>query len=152
MTVQISLLLCADRQIHCFSTALDVFFAPTVENEEVGVTVFLNQVQNINLGIAMLPANSANKTDSTLKPHFRFLVSGLVSNEKDIPSPFVTSVPSSWSQDPIRLIIRAENETHYSFFAASSSRPWDLLRIGQAPATIVSGGAGPFTSMRFSPS
>ncbi|KAJ6099291.1 hypothetical protein N7467_000826 [Penicillium canescens] len=128
-----------------FQYSVDVSFAPTVENEEVGVTVFLNQVQNINLGIAMLPANSANKTDSTLKPHFRFLVSGLVSNEKDIPSPFVTSVPSSWSQDPIRLIIRAENETHYSFFAASSSRPWDLLRLGQAPATIVSGGVGPFT-------
>jgi hypothetical protein len=133
-----------------FQYSVDVSFAPTVENEEVGVTVFLNQVQNINLGIAMLPANSTNKTDSTLKPHFRFLVSGLVSNEKDIPSPFVTSVPSPWSQDPIRLIIRAENETHYSFFAASSSRPWDLLRLGQAPATIVSGGVGPFTGMRCS--
>jgi hypothetical protein len=66
-----------------FQYSVDVSFARTVENEEVGVTVFLNQVQNINLGIAMLPVNATNKTHSSLKPHFRFLVSGLVSIYQD---------------------------------------------------------------------
>ena len=44
-------------------------------------------------------------------------------------------------------MIRAESETHYAFFAAPESHPWGALRLGQAPATIVSGGAGPFTGM-----
>ncbi|KAJ5597989.1 hypothetical protein N7537_008073 [Penicillium hordei] len=128
-----------------FQYSVDISFAPKSQDEEAGVTVFLNQVQNINLGITMLPANATNGTGSSLAPHFRFLVSGLGSDEKNIPTPFVTPIPHSWLQDPIRLVIRAENETHYVFYAASSSRPWDILRLGQAPATIVSGGAGPFT-------
>ncbi|OJJ88981.1 uncharacterized protein ASPGLDRAFT_62591 [Aspergillus glaucus CBS 516.65] len=94
-----------------FQYSVDVSFAPTAQDEEVGVTVFLNQVQNINLGIVMLPVNATNRTGSSLTLHFRFLVSGLISNEKDIPTPFVTFVPHSWLQAPIRLMIRVENET-----------------------------------------
>lgn len=130
-----------------FQYSVDVSFEPTAQNEEVGVTVFLNQVQNINLGLVMLPRNDTNGTHSPLALHFRFLASGIQSNAKKVPAPFVVPVPTSWLHHPIRLMIRAESETHYSFFAAASSRPWDYLRLGKAPATIVSGGAGPFTGM-----
>ncbi|KAJ6110933.1 hypothetical protein N7486_003168 [Penicillium sp. IBT 16267x] len=128
-----------------YTVGVDVSFAPTAQDEDVGVTVFLNQVQNINLGLVMMPRNGTNGTHSPLTLHFRFLASGIQSNEKQVPTPFVTRVPKSWLHHPIRLMIRAESETHYAFFAAPKSRPWDALRLGQAPATIVSGGAGPFT-------
>ncbi|CAI7583043.1 unnamed protein product [Penicillium viridicatum] len=128
-----------------FQYSVDVSFAPRVQNEEVGVTVFLNQVQNINLGLVMLPENGTNGTHSPLALHFRFLASGIQSNAKKVPIPSVTPVPKSWLHHPIRLMIRSESETHYAFFAAPVSRPWDALRLGQAPATIVSGGVGPFT-------
>ncbi|KAH7008935.1 glycosyl hydrolase [Ilyonectria destructans] len=126
-----------------FQYSVDVSFTPKARDEEVGVTVFLNQVQNINLGIVMLPADEA--ANSTLVPHFRFLVSGLGSDEKNVPAPSVKPVPQSWLLDPIRLSIRAENSTHYTFYAASSSQPKIVYELGQAPATIVSGGMGPFT-------
>ncbi|KAE8369383.1 glycosyl hydrolase [Aspergillus caelatus] len=129
-----------------FEYSIDIDFAPKTRDEEVGVTVFLNQVQNINLGVVMLPANdTSNSTKRVLAPHFRFLVSGLESNEKKIPPPYITPVPTSWLHEPIRLMIRASNETHYTLSAASTTRPNEIQMIGQAPATIVSGGAGPFT-------
>lgn len=76
-------------------------------------------------------------------------MSGLGSEEKNvtgnIPAPNVTIVPDNWLTSAIRLIIRAESETHYALYAASSAAPWDVLDMGRAPATIVSGGDGPFT-------
>ncbi|KAJ4399447.1 hypothetical protein N0V91_009456 [Didymella pomorum] len=136
-----------------FQFSVDVSFTPELQNEETGVTVFLNQVQNISLGIVMLPRGTSNGSDtttnSTLAPHLRFIVSGLGSEEKNvtgnIPAPNVTIVPDNWLTSAIRLIIRAESETHYALYAASSAAPWDVLDMGRAPATIVSGGDGPFT-------
>ncbi|KAM6507174.1 hypothetical protein FALCPG4_018556 [Fusarium falciforme] len=130
-----------------FEYSVDVSFQPSASDEEVGVTVFLNQVQNINLGIVMLRADVTTKanTNSMLVPHFRFLVSGLGSEEKNIPVPSIKPVPEAWLRGPIRLSIRAENATHYTFYAASSSQPKITYELGQAPATVVSGGMGPFT-------
>ncbi|KAH6974766.1 hypothetical protein EDB80DRAFT_830578 [Ilyonectria destructans] len=108
-----------------FQYSVDVCFQPSASDEEVGVTVFLNQVQNINLGIVMLRADVTTNatTNSALVPHFRFIVSGLGSEEKNIPAPGVKPVPKAWLRDPIRLSIRAENATRYRFYAASSSQP-----------------------------
>ncbi|KAH6879880.1 concanavalin A-like lectin/glucanase domain-containing protein [Thelonectria olida] len=129
-----------------FTAASTYRTPPTSINEEVGVTAFLNQVQNINLGIIMLPDdNEMNSTISTLKPHFRFLVSGLGGDKKYFSKPSTTLVPQSWLQQAIRLTIRAENATHYTFYAASASKPREMHRLGQAPATVVTGGMGPFT-------
>ncbi|RKL21442.1 hypothetical protein BFJ72_g14851 [Fusarium proliferatum] len=90
-----------------FWYSIDFSFQPSVSDEEVGVTVFLNQVQNINLGIVILRADvTTNATsNSTLVPHFRFLVSGRGSEEKNIPRPSVKPVPETWLQNPIRLSI-----------------------------------------------
>lgn len=126
-----------------FQYSVDVSFAPQVEDEEVGVTVFLNQVQNLNLGLVMLPDDSQN---CTLGLHLRFLVSAFGSNATAIPVPSVEPVPQNWLTDPIRLTIRS-NETHYTFFAASTASPADVHMMGSAPAELVSGGSGPFTGM-----
>ncbi|KAJ9653883.1 hypothetical protein H2198_006992 [Neophaeococcomyces mojaviensis] len=130
-----------------FQYSVDVFFTPEIEHEEVGVTLYLNQVQNMALGVIMLPISTTTNltTNPTLAPHLRFVVSGLGGLEKNIPKPFVTPVPDSWLKDPIRLFVRAENETHYTFTAASSSSPYEIIPMGIAPATIVSGGTGDFT-------
>ncbi|KAF2626506.1 hypothetical protein BU25DRAFT_422653 [Macroventuria anomochaeta] len=86
---------------------------------------------------------------NSISPHLRSLVSGLGSEEKNntgnIPAPYLTALPDSWLNSPIRLIIRAENETHHVLFAASSAAPRDAQEMGRAPVIIVSGGDGPFT-------
>ncbi|KAK4044115.1 xylosidase : arabinofuranosidase [Parachaetomium inaequale] len=129
-----------------FQYSVDVSFAPTARDEEAGVTVFLNQVQNINLGIVMLPASNSTTNSTSLAPHFRFLASGLGSDEKHVPAPSVTPVPPSWLGRPIRLSIHAENATHYTFYAsATGCQSGEPRALGRAPATIVSGGMGPFT-------
>jgi hypothetical protein len=148
------------RQTHTlFRFSADIDFAPVVQDEEVGVTVFLNQVQNINLGIVMLPQQASNSSNSAstsaLTPHLRFLVSGLGStggkdNSTDnIPSVSIREIPSDWLNTPIRLSIHAENQTHYVLSAASSADPCDVQEMGQAPASIVSGGDGPFTGKSY---
>ncbi|KAH6638497.1 glycosyl hydrolase [Boeremia exigua] len=54
------------RQTHTvFQFSADVDFTPVSQDEEVGVTVFLNQVQNINLGIVMLPKQTYPGSNST---------------------------------------------------------------------------------------
>ncbi len=130
-----------------FQYSVDVPVAPKIRDEEVGVAVYLNQVQNMALGVVMLPASTTTNptTNATLAPHLRFIVSGLGSAETNIPAPVTMPIPDSWLADPIRLIIRAENDTHYAFSAASSLRPWDVITVGHAPGTILSGGAGDFT-------
>ncbi|KAI9793413.1 MAG: hypothetical protein M1816_000305 [Peltula sp. TS41687] len=129
-----------------FQYNVDVSFRPELDGEEAGVTLYLNQVQNMALGIVMLPmSNTTNSTASTLAPYLRFIVSGLGGLETNIPPPLVTPVPASWLADPVRLYIRAENETYYTFSAASSSKPYETIYMGTAPATIVSGGTGDFT-------
>ncbi|KAH7349177.1 glycosyl hydrolase [Pyrenochaeta sp. MPI-SDFR-AT-0127] len=131
-----------------FQYSVDMSYAPQVAGEEAGVTVFLNQVQNINLGITLLWENvsgSSGSSNSSLTLHLRFLVSGLGSHQDNIPAPSNMPVPRTWLQDPIRLIIRAVNETHYVLSAASCLYPSEEFIVGTAPATIVSGGDGPFT-------
>lgn len=149
------------RQTHTlFHFSADIDFTPVSQDEEVGVTVFLNQVQNINLGIIMLPQQNPNGSNnissSVLTPHLRFLVSGLGSDEGkndtgSIPAPLVKEIPRDWLESPIRLEIRAEDETHYVLSAASSASRCEVQEMGRAPASIVSGGDGPFTGKNFSP-
>lgn len=125
-----------------FRFSVDVEFSPARVSEEVGVTAFLNQVQNINLGVVnMVGANS-----SMLSPHLRLITSGLGSLVPTLaPAPVVKPVPASWFGSPIRLFISAENSTHYAFSAASSKTPWQIESMGYAPASLLSGGMGDFT-------
>ena len=135
-----------------FQYSVDVDFKPQAMNEEAGVTAFLNQVQNINLGIVMLPINATynstnySSTNSTLAPHLRFIVtSGGSLDKAQTPPTRIIPVPQAWRKDPIRLVVKAENSTHYSLSAASVATPWQPILMGQAPASLLSGGMGDFT-------
>jgi hypothetical protein len=57
----------------------------------------------------------------------------------------IRSIPTSW-HGSITLTIRANNDTHYTFSATpQGGTAHDAVVLGSLPATIVSGGTGPFT-------
>lgn len=123
-----------------FSFSVDVVsFSPKVLDEEVGVTAFIAQTQHLDLGIVLLPTSSSN---SQLAPHLRFRVT---QPQVTVTYPLIKAIPTSWFKAPIRLYVAAINETHYTFSAASSLRPFETLHMGTASATLLSGGDGRFT-------
>ena len=135
-----------------FQYSVDIDFKPQAVDEEAGVTAFLNQVQNINLGIVMLSTNATynssthSSANSTLAPHLRFIVtSGGSLDQAQAPSTNIVPVPQAWLKDPIRLSVKAENSTHYALSAASVATPWQSILMGQAPGSLLSGGMGDFT-------
>ncbi|TIA11632.1 hypothetical protein D6C80_07349 [Aureobasidium pullulans] len=131
-----------------FQYSVDVDFNPRAAEEETGVTAFLNQAQNINLGLVMLPINSADNTssNSTLAPHLRFIVtSGGSLDKTQAPTTNIKVVPQAWVKDPIRLMVSAQNSTHYAFSASSATKPWESIVMGSAPGSLLSGGMGDFT-------
>ncbi|KAH8806177.1 xylosidase : arabinofuranosidase [Xylogone sp. PMI_703] len=133
-----------------FSFSVDVIsFKPKSLEEEVGVTAFLTQTQHLDLGVVLLPANSHSSNGKRkLVPHLRFrptYVPASKGNFNGTVQTVVKSLPEKWLDEPIRLHIDAINETHYTFSAAPSKEPWMKELIGVAPATILSGGDGPFS-------
>jgi hypothetical protein len=133
-----------------FSFSVDVvLFEPKVEEEEVGVTAFLTQTQHLDLGIVLLPtSNCRSNGTAELAPHLRFRVTNVPSRGSNFNGSVPTVIkilPESWLDAPIRLQIDAVNETHYTLSAALCKEPSDNQVIGIAPATILSGGDGPFT-------
>ncbi|KAJ7027070.1 xylosidase : arabinofuranosidase [Mycena alexandri] len=122
-----------------FEFSIDVAFEPTDLNEEAGATVFLTQAQHIDLGIVLLSDNARNSST----PHLRLRTTG-GGNLGTAPSPVIHSIPT-W-RSPITLTIRANNDTHYTFSATpQGGTAHDDVVLGSLPATIVSGGTGPFT-------
>ena len=133
-----------------FVFSVDVVeFSPGEEEEETGVTAFLTQTQHLDLGVVMLPTGEFDRSGKEkLGLHLRFRVTNVPSATGNfngsIPT-VVKALPRGWEGAPIRLIIEAVNETHYSFSAASGRRPGEVEVMGVAPGTILSGGDGPFT-------
>ena len=130
-----------------FQYSVDIDFAPKAANEEVGVTAYLNQVQSHALGIVNMPSNaSANATagqQSSL--YFRFITSSTGSLEHSNRAPLLVPIPEKWTQSPIRLYVQAQNETHYTFSAASTENIPDKRVIALGEASTLSGGQGDFT-------
>ncbi|KAF4867453.1 Non-reducing end alpha-L-arabinofuranosidase BoGH43A [Colletotrichum siamense] len=124
-----------------FNYTVDVDFKPEVEEEEAGVTVFLTQVQHIDLGIVNLPGCS----NTTLVPHFRFRVEASGKPNITVPEEVVLPVPKAWRSDPVRLFASAVSDSEFVFGAAPISKPEEYVPIGSASGLIVSGGSGPFT-------
>ena len=133
-----------------FSFSVDIVsFEPKLLEEEVGVTAFLTQTQHLDLGIVLLPTSSYSSNGETkLAPHLRFRVTYVPANTGNFDGTVQTvikSLPENWQDGPIRLHIDAVNETHYAFSTTLSKEPGAKELIGIAPATILSGGDGPFT-------
>lgn len=127
-----------------FQYSVDIDFAPTVEGEEAGVAVFLNQVQNHALGIVNLPSNRSS-SQGGVAPHFRFITSALGSLTPVTHEPSVSPVPDGWLAGPIRMYIQAQNDTHYTFSAAPAESAEKAIVLGVGSAELLSGGAGDFT-------
>ncbi|KAK2613899.1 hypothetical protein N8I77_000772 [Diaporthe amygdali] len=124
-----------------FNYTVDVSFKPEVEEEEAGISVFLTQVQHIDLGIVNLA--SRNGTNSTLA--FRFRVEASGKPNITVPETTIVPVPRAWRPEKIRLSVSAVSDSLYVFGAAPTSRPGEYREIGTASALVVSGGTGPFT-------
>ncbi|KAK7045054.1 Xylosidase: arabinofuranosidase protein [Favolaschia claudopus] len=121
-----------------FEYSVDVSFAPTQLDEEAGITVFLTQLQHIDLGIVQV-VDKLNH--GMLQLRLRTTGGG---NFGAAPPAVVHPIPNSWRAAPITLAVRADNDTHYTFSASSNSGLGRIV-LGALPATIVSGGTGPFT-------
>jgi beta-xylosidase len=124
-----------------FTFSVDLSFAPKSVDQEAGVTVFLTQVNHIDLGVVLL-AQKAPSKGGVAKPQlaFRFRAEGTGIP----PAPRAIPVPSDWADGKIRLQIQTVNTTHYSLTAMSAENPRSKLVIGTASAGLVSGGNGSF--------
>ncbi|KAF9737440.1 arabinofuranosidase [Paraphaeosphaeria minitans] len=110
-----------------FALSVDLSFKPTTSSGEAGLTVFLTQLQHIDLSIVHLASSSHRKPNET------------VPESRTIP------IRESWLSHPIQLKVEAVDEYKYVFTAASANHPSQAVHVGEANATIVSGGSGPFT-------
>jgi len=134
-----------------FQFSVDIEFAPEAVDEEVGVTAYLNQVQNHAFGIVNLPGVSHGNASSTRRPslHFRFITSGTGSLEDPKRAPTIVPVPEQWTRHAIRLYIQAQNETHYTFSASSTQNLADKRVLAFGEGSVLSGGQGDFTGEYF---
>ncbi|KAI0144235.1 glycoside hydrolase family 43 protein [Hypoxylon sp. NC0597] len=131
-----------------FTFSVDLAFNPQQPGQEAGVTVFLTQVNHIDLGVVLLPENSNSSYPSRRKREeeaktklaFRFRAEGT----GVAPEPKIIAGPKHWLDGPIRLQIETANATHYNLAAASAADPKASIIIGTAPAGLVSGGNGSF--------
>lgn len=119
-----------------FTFSVDLSFKPRVVDQEAGVTIFLTQVNHIDLGVVLLKGNKAE--DTQLSFRFRAVGTGKP------PPPKIVPVPKGWEGDSIRLQIDTANATHYNLSALKASDPKTKILIGTAYAGLVSGGNGSF--------
>ncbi|KAI1130077.1 glycoside hydrolase family 43 protein [Nemania abortiva] len=148
LTGQAGLSFIGRRQTHTlFTFSVDLAFNPKVVGQEAGVTVFLTQVNHIDLGVVLLAPQSPSSSSShgptgngkpQLSLRFRAEGTGIP------PAPKIIPVPSSWGTGKIRLQIETVNTTHYSLAAMSARHPGDKIVLGTASAGLVSGGNGSF--------
>ncbi|KAI1646280.1 glycoside hydrolase family 43 protein [Daldinia loculata] len=125
-----------------FSFSVDLTFAPRQVGQEAGVTVFLTQVNHIDLGVVLLPeiSNPTCEEAKTTQLALRFRAEGTGMP----PEPRTVVVPGDWLDGPIRLHIETANATHYRLAAAPAADPDARMLVGAASAGLVSGGNGSF--------
>jgi beta-xylosidase len=109
-----------------FKFSVDLSFAPNASKQEAGITAFLTQYANIQLGVV-----SDNQ-----KLSFRF--NSTESRNK------MTAVPAAWAGKPIRLAIDMQKPSEYTFSASLTSDEKTKMEIGKASAAQLSGGTGSF--------
>jgi beta-xylosidase len=109
-----------------FNFSVDLLFTPQAPKQEAGVTVFLTQAANVQLGVTL----------EGQQLYFRFNATGS-ENMK-------TAVSATWIGKPIRLQIQMSTPTEYAFSAMLASDEKTKINVGKASATQLSGGSGSF--------
>ncbi|KAF4548406.1 Hypothetical protein D9617_28g065120 [Elsinoe fawcettii] len=118
-----------------FTYSVDIDFAPSVEGEEAGVTLFLTQTQHADLGIVYLNG----------KKQLRFRITAIGADRAtNDPAGYesIVDLPIGSEEGSIGLRIQAVSETTYEFGVAVSAG--DVAVVGTANSTLVSGGDGSF--------
>ncbi|TDZ44938.1 Methyltransferase trt5 [Colletotrichum trifolii] len=115
------------QQDTLFTYSVTVDFAPTVEEEEAGVSAFLTQNHHFDLGVVLLPAMAGTQavpgysltggSPDELRRHIRFRGISYVS----VPDDIIAAVPEEWEGKPLSLQIKATNMTHYAFSAGPAA-------------------------------
>ncbi|KAI0445773.1 xylosidase : arabinofuranosidase [Xylaria telfairii] len=123
-----------------FNFSVEITFQPRHKDEEAGVSVFLTQLQHIDLGIVLLSSNDGN-----LSPRLRFRAETSGLPGVAAPKVIVRPVPSEWLSAPIRLRIWTPDNRTFAFSAAPASHSGQEINVGSGSAEIVSGGEGKFT-------
>lgn len=132
------------RQTHTlFKYGVDLVYDPQQPNQEAGVTVFLTQLNHMELGIGL---QSSTSNSSALEFRFRVMTDGTTNKTSSVPPSYThtTPIPSNW-KGPIRLQIHTVNDTFYGFSAWPVSDPNKKMVLAEESVVVVSGGSGPFT-------
>lgn len=109
-----------------FNFTVDLSFSPKASGQEAGITAFLTQEANIQLGVVQ----------NNQQLSFRFNATGSLNK--------LTAVPAAWANKPIRLQIQMPTPSEYTFSAMLASDEKTRVELGKASATQLSGGSGSF--------
>ncbi|KAH9885215.1 glycoside hydrolase family 43 protein [Xylariomycetidae sp. FL2044] len=148
LTGQHGLSLIGRRQTHSlFTFSVDLTFAPDAINQEAGITVFLTQVNHIDLGVVLLSSNTSYSSPRSYprrenEPRLSFRIRA--EGTETSPATTMVSVPEAWIESPIRLQIQSANATHYTLAAMPADDLGAQIIIGTVSAGLVSGGNGSF--------
>ncbi|PKS10066.1 hypothetical protein jhhlp_004691 [Lomentospora prolificans] len=138
------------RQTHTlFDFTVDLVARPKGDNVEAGVTVFLTQLNHIDLGVVRLPGEPPRRKkskrqvqdgQSSLSLRFRAEGTGTHPQDEIVP------VPDSWAEaeGAIRLRIRAVSPVEYELSALLADDPESEIVVARASGELLSGGTGSF--------
>lgn len=125
------------RQTHSlFDFNVELSFTPEVVGQEAGISVFLTQVNHIDLSLVML--KPCNESEPSL--HLRTRAEGT----GGAPPAKTIKLPESWVGSPVRLHITAKDYKSYTLSAEGASDFAETLTLGDASSALVSGGNGSF--------
>ncbi|TDZ25200.1 Non-reducing end alpha-L-arabinofuranosidase BoGH43B [Colletotrichum orbiculare MAFF 240422] len=134
------------QQDTLFTYSVTVDFAPTIEEEEAGVSAFLTQNHHFDLGVVLLPAMAGTqavpgysltgRSSDELRRHIRFRGISYVS----VPDDIIAAVPEEWEGKPLSLQIKATNMTHYAFSAGPAGAASQMRTIVSASNDALSWG------------
>ncbi|KZO97805.1 glycoside hydrolase family 43 protein [Calocera viscosa TUFC12733] len=133
-----------------FESQVDIEFAPQLDGEEAGLTVFLQQAAHFDLGVVSLSASSASQqgypppgNGTDMSRYIRLRTITVNSTHQGTVDPISTPMilPLNLSTtEPVKLTLRvqAPNESSYLFsWSETSSNAWNVIGSGDATQTIV---------------
>ncbi|UPL04236.1 hypothetical protein LCI18_015170 [Fusarium solani-melongenae] len=121
-----------------FKYSVEIDWAQSLKKEEmeVGVSLFQDQSQHIDLGIVMLKPNGSD----LLQPYLRFRGhSETPYRGRSVIPENSTPIPAEWVGKQLRLEIETKNSTHFEFRAglAGSKGQEDVKVLGHCRGTDV---------------